>query len=1109
MVLSKFLNEEIKYDCEICLKSINDIQVAASCCLCNYKAHKKCNRKRLGKNYISGESKNQFPLCINCKDNTLPFQKQQEQKNVSLDTNVNLKEFLNTINENNLEKIINKDDIETNPINCKYADYKTFCHVKNNKELSTLHMNISSLAKHKDEFETALNLLNYKFDIIGLTETKLIKNSTPNFDISLTGYKCYHTPTEASKGGSMLYIDDKFNSLPRHDLESSLYKSKELESSFIEINNPGKQNIIIGCIYRHPKMDLNEFNDHFLNELLGNLSKENKRVFLMGDFNVDLLNIESNSSISKYFDILSSNLYIPHIIYPTRIVSNERMNSKTLIDNIFSNSVNYLDGISGNLTFSISDHLAQFLIIPVDYKKNPQNLIKYKRDTKNFDRENFILDMLNVDWKKIIKTEDNDPNFSFNQFETKLNSIIDKYMPLKRLTKGEIKQQYKPWITFGIRNSIKRRDALSKKFIKAKNKEVKQDYHVKYKELRNRIVTLCRVSKKIYFQNFFTQNANNLKNTWKGIKNLINLKKSVKGDPTAIIVDDKLISEPKEIANKYNNYFSRIANKLRSRIYNNDQNFKSYLGNKIEKSFFIFPTTKEEILDIINELDCMKATGPHSIPTDVFKIVKLIISESLSDIINTSFTTGIFIQSLQISKVIPIFKGKGSNLDYSNYRPISLLSNIDKIIEKLMFKRLYCFLSKNNIIYNLQFGFRENHSTTHALIYLTEKVREALDDNSYSCGVFVDLQKAFDTVDHKILLYKLNHYGIRGTENDWFKSYLSNRKQFVTINGVKSEEEIVQHGVPQGSVLGPLLFLLYINDLHNAIKHCSTIHFADDTSLILKNKSLKQLKKYLNFDLKNLSKWLKANMISLNTSKTELLLFRHPNKNINYNVKAKINGKLIKPSKFVKYLGVYIDPNLNWKYNTKILASKLSRAVGMLSKIRHYVNKKTLKSIYFAIFDSHLSYGSIIWAQDSNNQNVTRIMRLQKKAVRIMNFAHYLDHTDPIFNQLGILKFTDKVEVQNMLLVSDSLNSKLPTILNNMYKFVESAHYYKTRNSIKCKLLLEKVNTSLHGLNSIKYKSVKTWNKFIDIYPDEFLHCMKRYKLKKIVKQYLFSNYKQ
>ena len=1109
MVLSKFLNLEKIYLCDICKKLIDDVQVAASCCLCNYKSHKKCNRLR-SKNFVTVDKRNKFPICNDCKENTLPFQNIFPDKSTDSNSNNNnnLKEFFNTINIENLENIGDKNDTDKTNLNCKYFDYDNFKFEKEEKKLSIFHMNIASLAKHKEEFETALQILNYKFDIIGLTETKIVKNSPPIYDTSLQGYKCYYTPTEASKGGTVLYVNKKFNSKPRNDLDNILYRSKTLESSFIEIINPGKKNIVIGCIYRHPSMDLNEFNERYLNILLEKLSKENKNVFLLGDFNANLMNVENNLSISNYFDTFVSHFYVPHIIYPTRIAHNERYNTttKTLIDNIFSNAINYSEGFSGNITFSISDHLAQFLIIPIDYMVHNHNNNVYKRSMKNLDKEDFILDLLEVDWKSTIKIDNNDPNYSFNEFEKKLNSIIDRHMPLKKLTRKEISHQQKPWITPGLKNSIKRREALYKKFIKAKNIDIKNEYHVRYKNLRNHIVTLSRNSKKIYFQNFFADNANNLRNTWKGIKKLINLKNVSETNPTSILVDDKLIIDSKEIATEYNNYFSNIANKLRGKIFNRNQNFKSFLQDSNENSFFISPTTKEEVIGIIDKLDCTKGLGPHSIPTNIFKVIKLIVSESLVDIINMSFNTGIYIDKLKVSQVIPVYKGKGNNLNCCNYRPISLLSNIDKIVEKLMHKRLYSFLSKNKIIYNLQFGFRKNHSTTHALIYLTENIRKALDENSYCSGVFVDLQKAFDTVDHNILLYKLNHYGVRGVENNWFRSYLSNRKQFVCINGTDSEETFVQYGVPQGSVLGPLLFLLYINDLNRALKYCNTIHFADDTSLLLKNKSLKKMKKYLNRDLINLSNWLAANNISLNASKTELLIFRHPNKIINYNLKVKLNGKLLRPTNHVKYLGTYIDSHLNWNYNTNILAAKLSRSLGMLSKIRHYVNPETLRSIYFAIFSSHLSYGSIIWAQNANN-NVKRILRLQNKALRIINFANYRDHASPLFNNLNVLKITDHVELQNMLLVYDSLNNRLPLVLNNVYTFSQNVHNYETRNSINLKLSIPEVNTTVHGLNSINYKSVKVWNRFIDKYPKVNLQSMKRSKFKNLLFKFFISKY--
>ena len=217
----------------------------------------------------------------------------------------------------------------------------------------------------------------------------------------------------------------------------------------------------------------------------------------------------------------------------------------------------------------------------------------------------------------------------------------------------------------------------------------------------------------------------------------------------------------------------------------------------------------------------------------------------MADLFNLSFKTGVFPSVLKTAKVIPIFK-KDSKLDYSNYRPISLLSNIEKILEKPMYRRLYTFLNNKNIIYDLQFGFRQQYSTSHALINITENIRKTLDDGNIGCGVFVDLQKAFDTVDHQILLAKLNHYGIRGVSNDWFKSYLSNRNQYVSINGYESSLAVINCGVPQGSVLGPLLFLLYINDLNQTIKFCKVPHFADDTNLLYHSNSIKKLNKPVN-----------------------------------------------------------------------------------------------------------------------------------------------------------------------------------------------------------------------------------------------------------------------
>ena len=285
------------------------------------------------------------------------------------------------------------------------------------------------------------------------------------------------------------------------------------------------------------------------------------------------------------------------------------------------------------------------------------------------------------------------------------------------------------------------------------------------------------------------------------------------------------------------------------------------------------------------------------------------ISSQLSEIFNISFSSGMFPSILKAAKVIPVHK-KDSNLDFSNYHPISLLSNIEKILERLMYNRIYKFFSDNNLIYSLQCGFRQKYSTVHALISLTENIRKNLDEGNIGSGIFVDLQKAFDTVEHDILLSKLEHYGMCGLANEWFKSYLSNRNQYVSINGYDFNLADVKFGVPQGLVLGPLSFLIYLNDLNQALKYCKVHHFADDTKLLHSSKSIYRRNKYVNLDFKNLTYWLNANRISLNVKKTELVIFKHQRKKLDSPIKIKLNRKRLYPSKSVKYLGIKIGINL-------------------------------------------------------------------------------------------------------------------------------------------------------------------------------------------------------
>ena len=421
-----------------------------------------------------------------------------------------------------------------------------------------------------------------------------------------------------------------------------------------------------------------------------------------------------------------------------------------------------------------------------------------------------------------------------------------------------------------------------------------------------------------------------------------------------------MTTDPATMATIFNDFFVNVADGVTKKIPWSPKSPLDYLDNKNHNSFFITPTAPLEIVDIINVLKTGKYLGPNSIPIKLLKILSPHISSPLSQIINESFLSGVFREKMQHAKVIPLFK-KGCPVTASNYGPISLLSVFSKITEKLMYERLYNFLEVHNGLYNLQFGFRASHSINHALISLTESIKNSLDNKHFGCGIFIDLQKAFDTVDHEILLKKLEHYGIRGTALSWFSFYLSNRSQYVSVNGHNSSHLNVTCGVPQGSVLGPLLFLIYINDLPKSSNKLSFYLFADDTNIYFESDNLNHLENVVNKELKHVKKWLDANKLALNIDKTNFIIFHSPHNSLDRTVSIKVGREHVNHARYVKFLGLLLDENLNWRYHLSELSKKLARTCGIFFKIRHLLPTNVLVSLYYSLFASFLQYGIIVW----------------------------------------------------------------------------------------------------------------------------------------------------
>ncbi len=1058
--------------CSVCCGHVKRNHRNLKCSLCNKYIHKRCSNLT-NKEFKTKRTK--FWHCASCNEKIgLPFNHFITDNDYLLELSrfFGNEKIIGDICQNKFEHLsfdpsVFQADIEDskNKSSYYYTEKLPTQNGNSSNNFSILNVNIRSLNKKIDLFKDFVHCTQSNFGIIGLVETWL--NDTPHDYFKLNGYNLEFSNRTGKRGGGVcLYIKEDVKYKIRSDLQQ-IKHPEYVESTFIEIDRPGFKNIVVGIVYRPPDQDVNVFND-FIDSVLTCASKNQKSIYLMGDFNINLLNEDVHLPTNNFINIMSTYSLYPTITKPTRITRK----SATLIDNIFTNS--RCDQTSGIIMTDLSDHFPIFVSTDLDVpKKAKVNDHVYVRQCTSQNIEIFKKELSDVNWNE--ECNCGNANEAYSRFINKFNTIFDKCVPLKKKTSGKRNIKPKsPWITFGLLKSIRRKDVLYKKSLRKPS-----DTNIaKYKQYRNKLNSLLRTAKRNYYSELLEDEKNNMRNTWKIINSII--RKKTKTSNEKFVLDNKDITCPIEIATQFNKYFANIGPKLASSIQHNGKDFSFYLNeNHTASTFFFKPTDEEEICTLIAKLGNGKSAGHDDIKSDVVKQVSKEISIPLAMIFNLSLSTGIVPDDLKIAKVVPIYKKDNPEL-FGNYRPVSVLPCLSKILERIVHNRVYDFLCKNNILFKKQYGFRTDHSTYMAVLDFVSTITKAIDDNMYTMSIFMDLSKAFDTIDHGILLQKLYHYGFRGVSNDWFCNYLSNRKQFVVYNSTKSPTEDVSCGVPQGSILGPLLFILYMNDICNTSKILNMILFADDTTVFYSNKNLSILCSTMNTELKEISNWFKANKLSLNASKTNLMYLGTSKQTGSIKESSDHNiyldGCKLNRVQDAKFLGITIDENLSWKKHVDSVCKTCSRNIGVLSKVKHFLPSTTMKQLYCTLVLPYLNYGLLLWG-NVTNEYMNKVFKLQKRAIRTISNSPYLCPTKPLFTKYNILNIFDLYMRDVAIFMYKYKSNMLPQSFDGCFVTNKDTHTYNTRNKDNFKSYIGKIKT-------IFTNGPKIWNAL----PNELKH---------------------
>ena len=930
------------------------------------------------------------------------------------------------------------------------------------KRLKFGHLNIYHIVNKLPDLCVHLNN-NGPYHIFGVTETRLGPN-VPDACIHINNYTAFRRdPGPLKTTGIIVYVNDSLQGITRRRLD---LESAEVECVWLELKIPKRSPVFVGILYRNPASTL-EWNDDFL-RMYDKVHTRKANIVLLGDFNIDFL--KPHHSWEATITTLGLHQLVTS---PTRVTAT----TATILDHIYSNS----PGLVGNVTIhdlSVSDHSPISCTLSTKIpkiKKGGHTCIKY-RSYKTFSEENFFADLNNTSFDAVYNSSD--PNTALQMWYVIFLSVLDKHAPMRQKRVKSV--VLPPWLTKDIINAMELRDSL---------KRQKGRGSSEYKRQRNYVTNMVRESKKCHVDQTIRNNSGT-HTMWRAIDVVTGAQTGQKCIPAHLKAEE------------FNNHFLNVGNSIASPCDSNVQYecsavLRDFCSKSKEesKSLSIPLLAVHEVGKLISSMPNKKSAGPDEICAKILKLSLPYTICSLTYIYNLSILRGIFPDQLKHAKVIPIPKTKDNSV-INNYRPISLVSVLCKPLERHVHKHVVSHLKDCQLLYSLQSGYRAKHSCHTAITRITDTWLSAINNSDITGALFLDLRKAFDLVHHNILFKKLKLYlgepiislpqsacqssALRGTvaqsldETErrgcplsFFKSYLSERTQHVLVNGIASSSQQVGRGVPQGSVLGPLLFSLFINDLplHLTEEKVSCDLFADDATVHTQDKDINIISSRLQQTLLDVFNWCDKNLMVLNPEKTECMVIttrqKHQLEPLTLNLL--LQDKPIEQVSEHCLLGVTVDKQLQWKTHIKNIRKKVSRNVYLLSKLKLYVNTDARLLFYNAHIRSHFNYASTVW-DGSADVHLKTLNSLNRRAAKQILPTPDLS-TDQKLNCLKILPLHKQLLFNKGVTMFKIFHGSLPEYLCNLFSS-ERVRYYSTRRNFnvpKPRIDLFKTSLSYSG----------------------------------------------